>query len=153
MSVGRYIMHQKLSDGSYEDVYCKSESGLIYRPNGRTVEQDLAAYLPEYQNSDTVPESLGPGKFVTTNQRTYAGVSGVTAELITSLTDPSAEFIPKEIEFIGESIVETGDNYSITTTAIDGGDIQQVLTIGDQTITKQVSFYDDAIVETITMGG
>ena len=58
MSVGRYIMHQKLSDGSYEDVYCKSESGLIYRPNGRTVEQDLAAYLPEYQNSDTVPESL-----------------------------------------------------------------------------------------------
>ena len=58
MSVGRYIMHQKLSDGSYEDVYCKSESGLIYRPNGRTVEQDLAAYLPEYQNSDTVPENL-----------------------------------------------------------------------------------------------
>lgn len=97
--------------------------------------------------------TLSPGKFVTTNQRTYAGVSGVTAELITSLTDPSAEFIPKEIEFIGESIVETGDNYSITTTAIDGGNIQQVLTIGDQTITKQVSFYDDAIVETITMGG
>ena len=49
MSVGRYIMHQKLSDGS---------SGLIYRPNGRTVEQDLAAYLPEYRDSDAVPESL-----------------------------------------------------------------------------------------------
>lgn len=58
MAVGRYIAHRKLADGSYEDVYTKSESGLIYRPNGRTVEQDLAAYLPEYQNSDDVPKSL-----------------------------------------------------------------------------------------------
>ena len=64
MSVGRYIMHQKLSDGSYEDVYCKSESGLIYRPNGRTVEQDLAAYLPEYRDSDAVPESLPFGTMI-----------------------------------------------------------------------------------------
>ena len=46
MAIGRYLAHRKTSDGSYEDVYLKSESGLIYRPNGRTVEQDLAAYLP-----------------------------------------------------------------------------------------------------------
>ena len=84
MSVGRYIMHQKLSDGSYEDVYCKSESGLIYRPNGRTVEQDLAAYLPEYQNSDTVPESLTPGKIIVYNDRVYIGdVNSVPMEVVT----------------------------------------------------------------------
>ena len=58
MAIGRYLAHRKTADGSYEDVYLKSESGLIYRPNGRTVEQDLAAYLPEYQDSDAVPESL-----------------------------------------------------------------------------------------------
>lgn len=73
MAVGRYIAHRKLADGSYEDVYTKSESGLIYRPNGRTVEQDLAAYLPEYQNSDDVPKSLKEGKLVVTPNHCYMG--------------------------------------------------------------------------------
>lgn len=58
MAVGRYIMHRKNSSGTYDDVYLKSESGLIYRPNGHTVEQDLVSYLPEVQDSDNVPESL-----------------------------------------------------------------------------------------------
>lgn len=82
MSVGRYIMHQKLSDGSYEDVYCKSESGLIYRPNGRTVEQDLAAYLPEYRDSDAVPESLPFG----TNNRQRHSLFSMNKHAIGGLT-------------------------------------------------------------------
>ena len=83
MAIGRYLAHRKTADGSYEDVYLKSESGLIYRPNGRTVEQDLAAYLPEYQNSDTVPESLTPGKLVVYNDRVYIGdVSGNVMEVV-----------------------------------------------------------------------
>lgn len=91
MSVGRYIMHQKLSDGSYEDVYCKSESGLIYRPNGRTVEQDLAAYLPEYQNSDTVPESLNNGKLVITPNHAYIGPSKIDLTADTKYVHPTAK--------------------------------------------------------------
>ena len=91
MSVGRYIMHQKLSDGSYEDVYCKSESGLIYRPNGRTVEQDLAAYLPEYRDSDAVPESLNNGKLVITPNHAYIGPSKIDLTADTKYVHPTAK--------------------------------------------------------------
>ena len=58
MASGYYRMNRKTAANTYEEVLPKSHSGIIYRPNGRTVEQDLVAYLPEYQASDTVPKSL-----------------------------------------------------------------------------------------------
>ena len=42
----------------YDTVHFETESSLVLRPSGRTVEQDLADYLPEVQASDSVPNTL-----------------------------------------------------------------------------------------------
>ena len=103
MAIGRYLAHRKTADGSYEDVYLKSESGLIYRPNGRTVEQDLAAYLPEYQNSDTVPESLSQGKLLTGLNKAWLNLNGIK-ELATKSDIPSIPSIPSVIDNLTSSL-------------------------------------------------
>ena len=52
-------LYRKNSSGTYDTVHMESSSDLILRPNGRTVEQDLTDYLPQVQNNDNVPQSLG----------------------------------------------------------------------------------------------
>lgn len=44
--------------GGYDVIHRETESSLVLRPSGRTVEQDLADFLPEVQATDNVPESL-----------------------------------------------------------------------------------------------
>lgn len=150
MAVGRYIAHRKLADGSYEDVYTKSESGLIYRPNGRTVEQDLAAYLPEYQNSDDVPKSLLNGKCVVTNSGVYFGFNGFVVELRTGVSDPSAEFTSKEVNIVNNEIIETGDNYTLITTFPSSSVVSQSLTYNGKTYTKNTLLEDNKITEVVS---
>ena len=58
MAVLKQRLHQKNSSGTYDTVHWETESNLVLRPSGRTVEQDLADYLPEVQATDTVPETL-----------------------------------------------------------------------------------------------
>jgi hypothetical protein len=58
-------LHRKNSSGSYDTVHLETSSSLVLRPSGRTVEEDLAAYLPKVQDSDDVPESLKSGLVAT----------------------------------------------------------------------------------------
>lgn len=58
MATLRQRLHRKNDAGTYDTVHLETESSLVMRPSGRTVEQDLADYLPVVQNNDNVPESL-----------------------------------------------------------------------------------------------
>ena len=58
MATLKQRLHRKNVSGTYDTVHLESSSELILRPSGRTVEQDLADYLPQVQNNDNVPESL-----------------------------------------------------------------------------------------------
>ena len=64
MATLKQRLHRKNSSGTYDTIHFESTSDLILRPSGRTVEQDLADYLPEVQNNDNVPESLKSSKLV-----------------------------------------------------------------------------------------
>ena len=59
MATLKQRLHRKNASGTYDTIHFESTSDLILRPSGRTVEQDLADYLPEVQASDSVPQSLG----------------------------------------------------------------------------------------------
>lgn len=63
MATLKQRLRRKNASGTYDTVHLETESGMILRPSGRTVEADLAAYLPEYQDSDDVPKSLLFGKY------------------------------------------------------------------------------------------
>lgn len=58
MATLKQRLHRKNASGSYDTIHLETSSSLVLRPSGRTVEQDLEAYLPKVQDSDTVPESL-----------------------------------------------------------------------------------------------
>lgn len=55
MPSATYRMHQKLSDGSYQAIHVESESGVILRPNGDTVEQTLRCCVLAEDAGDNVP--------------------------------------------------------------------------------------------------
>lgn len=55
MPSATYRMHQKLSDGSYQAIHVESESGVILRPNGDTVEQTLRSCVLAEDAGDNVP--------------------------------------------------------------------------------------------------
>lgn len=58
MATLKQRLHRKNSSGTYDTVYLETSSSLVLRPSGNTVEDDLANFLPEVQDSDSVPESL-----------------------------------------------------------------------------------------------
>lgn len=58
MATLKQRLHRKNSSGTYDTVYLETSSSLVLRPSGNTVEDDLANFLPEVQDSDIVPESL-----------------------------------------------------------------------------------------------
>ena len=64
MATLKQRLHRKNSSGTYDTIHYETSSDVVMRPSGRSVEQDLAAYLPEVQNNDNVPESLKSSKLV-----------------------------------------------------------------------------------------
>lgn len=68
----------------YDTVHFETESSLVLRPSGRTVEQDLADYLPEVQASDSVPNTLKGGHIKVCKDRIYVGAyNGTVMEVVT----------------------------------------------------------------------
>ena len=64
MATLKQRLHRKNSAGTYDTIHYETSSDVVMRPSGRSVEQDLAAYLPEVQDNDNVPESLKASKLV-----------------------------------------------------------------------------------------
>lgn len=86
MAVLKRSLRRKNATGNYDTIRLESDSSIVYRPSGRTVEQDLAAYLPSTQSSDVVPKTLSFGKILTgTNKIWYGKSDSAPIELITTL--------------------------------------------------------------------
>ena len=82
MATLKQRLHRKNATG-YDVIHFETESSLVLRPSGRTVEQDLEDYLPKVQDNDTVPDSLGFGRLSTGPTRPYIGLEASPAALLT----------------------------------------------------------------------
>lgn len=82
MATLKQRLHRKNATG-YDVIHFETESSLVLRPSGRTVEQDLEDYLPKVQDDDTVPDSLGFGRLSTGPSRPYIGLEANPAGLLT----------------------------------------------------------------------
>ena len=81
MATLKQRMHKKNSSGSYDTVHLETSSSLVLRPSGRTVEQDLADYLPKTQASDTPPSTLKTGLMVTGESKLWVGIKDLPTEV------------------------------------------------------------------------
>ena len=70
----KYRLHRKNEFGTYDTIHYETSSNIVMRPSGRTVEQDLADYLPEYDSSIT-PESEPSASRMKTYGHILAGKS------------------------------------------------------------------------------
>ena len=75
MATLKCALRRKNASGTYDVLALQGASDITYRPSGRTVEQDLNAYLPSVQSSDTVPNTLAKGKILTGNNKAWFGNS------------------------------------------------------------------------------
>ena len=75
MATLKQRMWRKNNAGTYDTIHLETESSLVLRPSGRTVEQDLTDFLPEVQATDDVPETLHFGRLHTNNKRPFIGMS------------------------------------------------------------------------------
>ena len=81
MATLKQRMHKKNSSGTYDTVHLETSSSLVLRPSGRTVEQDLADYLPKTQASDTPPSTLKTGLMVTGESKLWVGIKDLPTEV------------------------------------------------------------------------
>ena len=88
MATLKQRMWRKNNAGTYDTIHLETESSLVLRPSGRTVEQDLTDFLPEVQATDDVPETLSAGKVKTTNKRPYVGVNGTVEGVVIQSDKP-----------------------------------------------------------------
>lgn len=108
MATLKQRMHKKNSSGSYDTVHLETSSSLVLRPSGRTVEQDLADYLPKTQASDTPPSTLKTGSMVTGLSKAWLGVNNTATELSFGGTSLKTETITKT--FNGEAYYQYYDS-------------------------------------------
>ena len=101
MATLKQRLHRK-NGSAYDIIHMETESNVVLRPSGNTVETDLTNYLPKVQNSDDVPEGLTPGQISIGQSKVYfCGVDGETYEL----TAKSSTWFP----VYGDSFTYTGD--------------------------------------------
>lgn len=78
----KYRLNRKNASGTYDTIHYETSSNIVLRPSGRTVEQDLEAYLPRTQSTDDVPQSLTFGLLQVANSKVFARVgNGSTVDL------------------------------------------------------------------------
>lgn len=120
MATLKQRLHRKNAAGTFDTVHLESSSDLILRPSGRTVEQDLADYLPQVQNNDNVPQTLG---WVRGNTKAFVNKKEIAfQEAVDALSGNSPSIIQK---------YQVGDEQNILQ-----GD---VVTINGDIITKDIN--------------
>ena len=70
MATLKQRLHRK-NGSTYDVVHLETESNVVMRPSGNTVETDLKNYLPKVQNSDDVPQGLTSGQIVIGQSKGY----------------------------------------------------------------------------------
>ena len=78
MATLKYRLNRKNSSGSYDTIHYETSSNIVLRPSGRTVEQDLEAYLPRTQSTDDVPQSLTTGLIQVANSKVFCKLGNGT---------------------------------------------------------------------------
>ena len=71
MATLKQRLHRKNASGTYDTIQLETNSSIVMRPSGRSVEQDLTDFLPKSQASDTVPNSLSKGQMVAGNTKAW----------------------------------------------------------------------------------
>ena len=74
MPILKYRLNRKNASGSYDTIHYETSSNIVMRPSGRSVEQDLAAYLPRTQDTDDVPQSLSFGSSLVCPTKIYVAI-------------------------------------------------------------------------------
>ena len=92
MATLKCALRRKNASGTYDVLALQGASDITYRPSGRTVEQDLNAYLPSVQSSDTVPNTLAKGKILTGNNKAWFGNSANKAVELVNFSHLSSMF-------------------------------------------------------------
>ena len=83
MATLKYRLNRKNASGTYDTIHYETSSNIVMRPSGRSVEQDLADFLPRSQNDDNVPQSLTKGQISVANSKVYAKLGdGSVANMI-----------------------------------------------------------------------
>ena len=83
MATLKYRLNRKNASGTYDTIHYETSSNIVMRPSGRTVEQDLADFLPRSQNDDNVPQSLTHGQISVANNYAFAKLgNGSVANMI-----------------------------------------------------------------------
>ena len=101
MATLKQRLHRK-NGSAYDVIHMETESNVVLRPSGNTVETDLTNYLPKVQNSDDVPEGLTPGQIVIGTTKTwFCGMDGKIYEL----TSQGGSWFPQ----YGKNFTYTGD--------------------------------------------
>lgn len=112
MATIKQRMWRKNASGTYDTIHLETESGLVLRPSGRTVEQDLTDYLPKTQDSDTPPETLKSGLLSTGLSLPFLGIGNKATRLAkyNEIPNLSNYYTKDEIDDKFEN--ESSDDYS-----------------------------------------
>ena len=78
MATLKYRLNRKNASGTYDTIHYETSSNIVMRPSGRTVEQDLADFLPRSQDTDDVPQSLTQGQMSIALSKVFAKLGGGT---------------------------------------------------------------------------
>lgn len=141
MATLKQRLHRK-NGSSYDIVHLETESNVVMRPSGNTVETDLTNYLPKVQNSDDVPEGLNPGQVSIGPTKGYyctgdgsvkefgkgsgggiptLGVDFTYTGTCTVIDDSEGENINWRIKFLTSGIFKVNNQSSIDLFMVGGG--------------------------------
>lgn len=115
MATLKQRMWRKNNAGTYDTIHLETESSLVLRPSGRTVEQDLTDFLPEVQATDDVPETLKRRKLVIGNSKAFLldkalAFEGATTQVSWDNVTGKPEYYPPENH--GHTIEQIEDLYN-----------------------------------------
>ena len=117
-------LRRKNASGTYDTILIQSESTIVDRPSGRTVEQDLNAFLPSVQNSTINPTNITFGKTIIGSQggddATKVWVGSSTGEAVELMIKPEGGIPAADISFDDSLIGIGATNLQEAITSIGG---------------------------------
>ena len=113
MATLKQRLHRK-NGSAYDIIHMETESNVVLRPSGNTVETDLTNYLPKVQNSDDVPEGLTSGQIVTGNTKVFVCTGDGTIRTFKEEGGGSVPVLGVDFTYSGEcQVIDDSDDEGI----------------------------------------